>query len=35
MNTKTIMAAPPKAYDQATGDLLNRMYLSNVKGRLR
>lgn len=35
MNSKTIMAAPPKAYDQATGDLLNRMYLSNVKDRLR
>ena len=29
------MAAPPSAYNQATKDLLNNMYLSNVKKRLR
>lgn len=34
-NSKTLMAQPPKAYNQATEELLSNMYLSNVKKRLR
>lgn len=34
-NSKTIMAAPPSAYNQATQELLNSMYLSSVKEPLR
>ena len=34
-STKTLMANKPQAYLEATSDLLDNMYLSNVKKRLR